>query len=174
MAKELGLDASQWEQKEAELTSAIKAHMWNEAVGCYTDVWADTGKCSDVLSPASFMPLFIGIATQEQAKAMAAVCADSNKFFPGMPTVAYDHPQYSKTDYWRGPMWVNVAYFALKGLKDYGYTETAEAIRQTILDWCAEEKRGIYEYYDSKTGEGLGAHNFGWSCAFIIELILNF
>ncbi len=174
MAKEQGLDACLWEQKERELVSAIKSHMWNEKMGCYTDCRADTHTCSDVLSPASFMPLFIGIATAEQAEKMAKVCADPEKFFPGMPTVSYDHPRYSQSDYWRGPVWLNVAYFALKGLKDYGHEEVADAIRQQLLDWCAEEKRGIYEYYDSKTGEGLGAHNFGWSCAFIIELILNF
>ncbi|MBR7133517.1 MAG: hypothetical protein IKD04_08290 [Clostridia bacterium] len=55
-----------------------------------------------------------------------------------------------------------------------GFTETAEANRQLLLDWCDNEESGVYEYYDSKTGKGLGAVGFGWSSTFIIEFILNF
>ena len=42
-----------------------------------------------------------------------------------------------------------------------------------MLDMCFNEKSGIYEYYDSKTGKGLGAKQFSWSSAFIIEAILS-
>jgi hypothetical protein len=42
-----------------------------------------------------------------------------------------------------------------------------------ILDWCAAQQDSIYEYYDSKPGKGLGAKQYGWSSAFIIEFILN-
>ena len=91
-----------------------------------------------------------------------------------MPTVSYDNPSYSSGDYWRGPTWLNTAYFALKGLMDYGFKELAEDLREHILNAVYNEKRGIYEYYDSKSGEGLGAFNFGWSAAFIIEFILDF
>lgn len=174
MAEELGERALLWKTKEAELTEAVKTYLWDEEMGIYTDAYSDTKKRSRVLSPASFMPLFIRIASNEQAERMAKLCSDREKFYPGMPTVSYDDPCYQQADYWRGPTWINTAYFALKGLKDYGFTELADRMRQTILDWCAEEKEYIFEYYDSRTGKGLGAKNFGWSAAFIIEFILNF
>ena len=120
------------------------------------------------------MPLYIGIAPKARAEKLAALAADKNAFYPLMPTVSYNNPSYSSSDYWRGPTWLNTAYFALKGLKDYGFTELAEDLREHILNAVYNEKRGIYEYYDSKSGEGLGAFNFGWSSAFIIEFILDF
>ena len=89
-----------------------------------------------------------------------------------MPTVSFDNPEYS-TDYWRGPTWLNVAYFAAKGLKNYGM-EAAEKIKASVLEMCAKDLEHIYENYNSKTGEGLCCDHFSWSSVFIIELILNF
>ena len=174
MAKELGEDHAVWKEKETSLVSAVKKALWNDRIGCYTDAYSDTEKQSDTLSPASFMPLFIGIASGAQAEKMLEILADTNKFYPGMPTVSYDDPKYASDDYWRGPMWLNVAYFALKGAKEYGFGKIAGQMKETILDWCFGEKEYIFEYYDSKSGKGLGAKNFGWSSAFIIEFILNF
>ena len=39
------------------------------------------------------------------------------------PTVAYEEPSFDPVGYWRGRTWVNMAYFALRGLKWYGYDE---------------------------------------------------
>lgn len=70
-------------------------------------------------------------------------------------------------------MWLNVAYFAIKGLYYYGYDRTAQDIRGTILDWCEQNADYLYEYYDSRSGKGLGAKQFGWAATFVIKLILN-
>ena len=125
------------------------------------------------LTPASFMPLYVGLASKERAEAMAQLAADSNGFHPGMPTIAYGDPRFSDS-YMRGPCWLHVAAFALQGLRRYGYTKTAEKIRQTILRRCYY---GGYpfEFYNAKTGApGKGAAvRFGWSAAFIIELLLD-
>jgi len=94
------------------------------------------------------------------------------RFKSKMPTVTYDHPAYS-TDYWRGPTWLNVAYFAAKGLKNYN-CDVANQIKENILEMCDAQKEGIYENYDSLTGKGLCCDHFSWSSAFIIEFILNF
>ena len=80
-----------------------------------------------------------------------------------MPTVSDNHLIFDAAAYWRGPTWLNMAYFAAKGLKNYGYDELAESFRQTILGWCDQDKRDIFEYYNARTGEGLGAIDFGWS-----------
>ena len=94
-------------------------------------------------------------------------------FLPGMPTVAYDDPTYCN-NYWRGPCWLNVAYFAAKGLKDYGFIETAETVKETILDWVYNDGDYVHENYNAKTGEGLYAAYFSWSCVFVRQFIINF
>lgn len=165
-------DAALWKEKEENLTKLINEKLWDEKQKSYVDVNRFTGEASTVLSPASFMPLFIEIASKERAELMNKLAVDTNKFYSGMPTVAYDNPEYSQT-YWRGPTWLNTAYFAAKGLKNYRF-KTGDEIKNTILNWIDKDKRGIFENYDSKTGEGLYAPNFSWSCVFVIEFICNF
>lgn len=171
MAGELGLDASEWKEKEQKLVANIEKHLWNGKLQAYTDYDFSRQCSSDVLSPASFMPLFIEISPDERAKNMNRIA--EKHFLPGMPTVAYDHPAYS-TNYWRGPCWLNVAYFAAKGLKNYGFHETAETVKSTVLEWIDKDGDTIHENYNSKTGDGLCRKNFSWSCVFAREFIMNF
>lgn len=171
IAKELGYteDSKKWDEKEKNLISCIDREMWDPEKGYYADINRFTRESSDVLSPASFMPLYISIASEEQAKAMDMIAR--NNFKCKMPTVSFDNIEYSN-DYWRGPTWLNVAYFAAKGLKNYGL-KTADEIRESILNMCYEDKRGIFENYDSVTGKGLCCDHFSWSSVFVIEFILN-
>ena len=162
IALELSLhnDRKKWKEKEKILSELINDKMWDRQNGYYADANKFTKEISDILSPASFMPLYIGIATKEQAKAMEIVARENFKC--KMPTVSFDNPEYSN-EYWRGPTWLNVAYFAAKGLKDYGF-DVADEIKESILNMCFNEKKGIYENYDSITGEGLCFNRFSWSC----------
>ena len=41
------------------------------------------------------------------------------------------------------------------------------------LDWAARNTDSLHEYYDSKTGKGIGVGHFGWSATFAIEFILS-
>jgi glycogen debranching enzyme len=116
------------------------------------------------------MPLYIEIASDAQAQSMRDIAVE--RFDSKMPTVSFDNPSYSN-DYWRGPTWLNVAYFAAKGLKHYGFS-VAEDIKDSILNMCFADTRGIFENYDSKTGKGLCCNHFSWSAVFILEFILNF
>ncbi len=171
IAAELSLyaESEKWHNKAKALSDLINEKMWDPQNKYYSDVNIVTGKVSDVLSPASFMPLYIEIASANRALYMGKIALEH--FGETMPTVSFDNPQYS-TDYWRGPVWLNVAYFAAKGLKNYGI-EIADKIKENILDMCHAEKRGVFENYDAKTGEGLCCDHFSWSSVFIIEFILN-
>ncbi len=166
-------DKGLWEARAERLARLINEHLYDRERGAYLDRNYATGAFSPVFSPACFMPLYLQIASPQQAARLAAHAADPAKFFPGMPTVAYDDPNYESGRYWRGPTWLNTAYFALKGLKDAGFRDLAAAMRQTILEWCAANPDHLYEYYDSKTGQGLGASQFGWTAAFIILFLLD-
>lgn len=166
---ELAEDKASWLDKEEKLVKSINDKMWNEEKKYYADTNKFNGEVSDAVTPASFMPLYINIAPKERADFMNE--AAKTKFKYKMPTVSFDNPGYSN-DYWRGPTWLNVAFFAAKGLKNYGF-ETADTIRENILDMCFEEKNGIFENYDSVTGKGLCCDKFSWSCVFIREFILD-
>lgn len=172
IAQELSLldEAKVWAQKGEDMSRAINEKLWDREKHFYADANKFTSEVSDVLTPASFMPLYIGIADAEQARYMAQLAR--TKFDCKMPTVSFDHPEYS-TDYWRGPVWLNVAYFAAKGLKNYGLSE-ADEIKEFILHMCARDQQHIFENYDAKAEKGLCCDHFSWSCVFVIEFILNF
>ncbi len=166
-------DQAKWQTRGEELGRRIDQVLWNETAGAYMDRNRKTREFNGVFSPASFMPLFVKISGRDRAARLAKLAADPAKFHPGLPSVSYDHPAFRSGDYWRGPTWLNVAYFALKGLKNYGFASLAEDIRETLLGWCDRNKDHLWEYYDSRTGQGLGAPQYGWTGTFLIELILN-
>lgn len=173
MAEILGEKRQDWDAKAKALAGRIEATLFDETRNTYADRNRNNGKFLTVLSPASFMPLYIGTASEERAAAMETLAADPKKFYPGMPTVTYDCPAFSK-DYWRGQTWLNVAFFAVKGLADYGFCKTAGEIREYILSMAYDNlPRGIFENYDSVNRRGLFNNSFSWSAAFLIEFILS-
>jgi putative isomerase len=162
-----------WIEKAYALAKRINERLWDDELGFYVDRDRTTKRNGPALSPAGFMPLFVHIALPERAVRMAKLAADPDKFFPGMPSAAYDTPGYDSKTMWRGPAWLNTSYFALKGLEDYGEEKLAETMRSTLLDWVGRDKSTIHEFYEPKTGEGLGAQGFGWSAAFVLSFILD-
>ncbi len=173
MSEILGEDRTGWDQKATALAGRIEETLFDDAQQAYADRNRKTGAFVSVLSPASFMPLYIGTAYRERAEAMAKLAADPKKFYPGMPTVTYDCPAFS-TDYWRGQTWLNVAFFAIAGLENYGFSKTAGEIREFLLAMAFDDlPRGISENYDSVNRRGKFNGSFSWSAAFLIELILT-
>lgn len=157
-----------WRSKKDRLIALINEKLWDETVGFYMDFDRFDDEFSGVFAPSGFMPLYIGAADGARASRCAEITKD--KFFPLMPTVSYDNPEHG-TDYWRGPVWLNTAYFAVAGLKRYGFP-IADELSDNILSMCEKNLPGIFELYNSKTGEGMRCDHFSWSAAFIIKFVL--
>lgn len=163
-------EQSDWQRQERELAAEINARLWDAETGCYYDWDFVNARYSRILTPIAFLPLYVGIADRERAAQMARL---AERLSPGWPTVAYDEPTYDPVGYWRGRTWLNVAYFALKGLKDCGYDEIAERGRRELFKWMLRDPACFYENYNSKTGMPVGAMYFGWSNAFAIKFVLD-
>jgi glycogen debranching enzyme len=92
-----------------------------------------------------------------------------------LPSVAIDDPCYSDREtwwgrhrHWRGPSWVNSAWLVSLGLRRLGLGEEADLLARRLADVMGRE--GFREYYESRSGRGMGAHDFGWS-TLIVELL---
>ncbi len=112
---------------------------------------------------AIFAPLFAGIPTKEEADYIVERFLLNNSEFntPFMvPTVSLAEPSFDASNFWRGPVWVGVNWFIVKGLKRYGYDNLAKKITEGSLSLL--ERSGFREYFNPLTGEGLGAKNFTW------------
>ena len=73
--------------------------------------------------------------------------------------------------YWRGPVWINIDWFLMHGLKAYGHQDHAQRLRTTIIELCKNE--GFHEYFDPFTGGGLGSILFSWSAALLLDVLME-
>ena len=124
--------------------------LWDEETGAYYDRLF-SGKLSHVLTPTSFLPLFANIPNAQQAEKMVKLLTDPELLWTENPlaSVAKNHPAYSM-DMWRGGVWLNLNYFIVKGLKNYGYDELAEELKNKTLEMVDKwyQKTGaIFEFY---------------------------
>lgn len=122
----------------------------------------------------AYTMLWTGLATPEQVKQMMPVLQDTTKFstYIPFPTIAADNPKYNPRGYWRGPIWLDQTYFAINGLRRYGYGELADAYTRQVFDRLEGLKEGapIHENYDTHTGKCLKAPHFSWSASHLIML----
>lgn len=151
---ELGDEANslKWKKVYDDLKSKINALMYDEKSGAYYDRLFN-GQLTGVVTPMSFLPMLADIPSDEQAAKMVKLLTDKNLLWTEFPlaSISKNHADYS-TDMWRGATWLNVNYFIMKGLNNYGYTEIANEIKektlQTVYKWY--KKTGcIFEFYDS-------------------------
>lgn len=118
--------------------------------------------------------LWTGLAKPEQVKEMMPILQDTTKFstYVPFPTIAADNPKYNPRGYWRGPIWLDQTYFAISGLRNYGYDSLADAYTRQVFDRLDGLKEGapIHENYDTHTGARLKAPHFSWSASHLIML----
>ena len=119
-------------------------------------------------------PLWTEVATADQVKAMLPLLTDTAKFstYIPFPTVAADNPKYNPRGYWRGPIWLDQTYFAIRGLRNYGYNKMADEYTLQVFDRLQGLKEGapIHENYGTHTGELLKAPHFSWSSSHLLML----
>ncbi|WP_406135054.1 MGH1-like glycoside hydrolase domain-containing protein [Streptomyces sp. NBC_01089] len=179
MAAELGWpgEAKDLDHEADALRDRIGAHTYDPATGFFYDCGPDGGgpRTADGKGIEGAVPLWAGVASARQAAGARAALTDPAQFATPMPlpTVARNNPEFDPTGYWRGLVWLDQAYFAIRGLSDYGYDRDARAIREQLLRQ-AEGLLGdgpIRENYHPLTGEGRNSTNFSWSAAFVLEML---
>jgi len=122
-------------------------------------------------SVATLLPLYAGSISQERAAKLVSKLENDHVFgtaFP-VPSVPQDSSWFDPLRYWQGPSWVNINWLIIDGLKRYGFADHAAALRDSTLEMV--DRSGFFEYFNPLTGAGLGAVNFSWTAALIIDLL---
>ncbi len=126
----------------------------------------------------AYTPLWTGIASAEQVERMLPQLLDTAKFstYIPFPTISADNPKYNPKGYWRGPIWLDQTYFAIKGLRNYGYNDMANSYTLKVFDRLAGLKEGapIHENYGTHNGNALKAPHFSWSAAHLLMLYWDY
>lgn len=157
-----------WKEKASVLRKAILENLWFGEENCFCDRNLATGEKIPVIGLSGIVPVWAGI---EKKSVIADILLNADFFFGDIPfpCVAYNQPCYEHDNWWRGPLWYPVAWIALETLEKYGYEkEYREAAEKLYRILC--EDGNMRELFDSKTGEGEGDYEQGWTCAIFLKL----
>jgi alpha,alpha-trehalase len=172
MAKLLGQqeDARKWQQQADARKIAINKFLWDQKAGMFFDYNFLEGKRSDYNFATTFYPLWAGLATPEQARAVVA----SLKTFERPGGVVTSDRETGMQ--WDAPFgWAPVQWFAVEGLRRYHYGADADRLAQKFVSMVLENflRDGtIREKYnlttrstDTATTAGYKANviGFGWT-----------
>lgn len=169
-------DQSMWLKEAEAMKPLIQQRMFDEKAGYFFDIRLPGHQPVRVYGSEGWAPLWAGVATPEQATAVSRVMLDPNKFATVMPfpTLARDDQRFSPIKgYWRGPVWMDQAYFGVEALRRYGFTRDANAMaRRLVMNAQGLTGQGTtYENYDPLTGHGYQSPNFSWSAASYLMLL---
>ena len=165
--------------EKTKLGMEMNKLFYNKQDGFYYDVRLSDKSFILSKEASGWLPLFVGVATKRQAVRVKEMMMNEKMFnaFLPLPTVSIDNPKYNAAGYWRGPLWLDQFYFGYMGLKRYGYDKDADSLLIKLLhngQFITSSTEGsLREYYNSKTGEGLGAENFGWTAAHLLMMMLG-
>lgn len=170
-------EARQWWLEAIALRDGIRETFFDETSGWFYDVRIDSGEIVAVQGPEGWIPLWAGAATEEQAARAHETMLDPAKFrtHVPLPTVARDDPGFSD-GYWRGLVWLDQAYFAIEGLRRYGYFDDADALTDQLLlnlEGATVAGSPLFENYDPLTGEGRNVRHFSWTAAHLLLLAID-
>jgi putative isomerase len=118
-----------------------------------------------------FLPLWCGLATPDQAKALVQANYLADDRFCGnwgVRSLSSKESMYSldfssNPSNWLGPVWIIVNYFVWKGLKDFGFQDEAGKLADKTLRLLATDlatSGSLNEYYHPDTGLALSHKGF--------------
>jgi alpha,alpha-trehalase len=173
-----GEDAKKWSKRAGDRKKLITQYLWNAQQGLFFDFNFQTKGLSKYQYASTFYPLWAGLATPEQAKAVVG----NLKVFerPGGIPMSTDETGAQ----WDLPYgWGNIEMVVIDGLRRYGFHADADRVSYEFLSTVAENFRrdgNIREKYNVVTrsseahvelGYEMNVVGFGWTNAAFLELL---
>jgi alpha,alpha-trehalase len=170
-----------WSERADLRKKRINALLWDKERDMFCDLNTRTEKLNGLFSVASFYPLFVGLATKEQAHKTfeklpllecefgIASCEDNGKLY----ALQWDYPHG----------WACLHYIMIKSLMRYGFKDDALRIAEKYVDTVTENfktTKNLWEKYNvvtgkvSETGEYDTPPMMGWSAGiylYCLELL---
>ncbi len=171
-------EAKTWEARAAVRKKRIDEYLWNQKRGLFFDYRFDDRQLSTYPYLTTLYPLWAGLATPEQA---AAIARNISIFEQPGGLVMSPVNSGAQWDYPYG--WAPVELLAIKGLRRYGFNADADRISVKFLSTILENFRRdgtIREKYNLVTrssesqvavGYQQNVIGFGWTNAAFLELL---
>lgn len=171
IAKTLNAELPHGLNKQMKKTQEAFEQLWDPYSGQYYCREFVSHRLLKTPSIATLLPLYAGCIDKDRAEKLVRLLEDEHSFgstYP-VPSVPLNSEWFKPIGYWQGPVWVNMNWLIIDGLNRYGYTDHAEALRETTIDLVT--RSGFSEYFNPLDGTPAGAVNFSWTAALTIDLI---
>ena len=161
-----------------DYSDKVADYFFNDQIGWFCDRRIADG--SFIAEPAceGYTPFWTQIASKGQMEKALVLLTDTTKFstYIPFPTAAADNPKCDPNGYWRGPIWLDQTYQAIRGLRNYGYKELADKYTMQVFDRCQglTGDAPIHENYGTHNGELLQAPHFSWSASHLLMMYEDF
>ncbi|MEY4278450.1 MAG: alpha,alpha-trehalase TreF [Bacteroidota bacterium] len=161
--------AAELKVQQAKRCDLVLQTCWNEELKTFCDYDAKDNKIKNTISLAMMFPLYVNMATKEQAK-MVVSCLQKHLLFEGgvATTVKTSGQQWDSPNGWAPLQWITIV-----ALKNYGYHEIADTIQERwiLLNRQVFARTGkMMEKYnvvntqlEAGGGEYEGQDGFGWT-----------
>ncbi|MBV9839056.1 MAG: hypothetical protein JO156_13130 [Solirubrobacterales bacterium] len=161
------------------LTPTIVERMYDESSGVFRPLARPEPARVPALTWTALAPLALPDLPEHIGRRLVdEQLLDPERFWLPVPppSVSASDPSFATKDtdlfglrrYWRGPTWINSAWLLWLGLTRLGYQPEADELAARIS--AVVRSQGLREYYDPRSGGGMGAVDFGWS-SLAIELV---
>lgn len=147
LAKELGDKkiAKEYAGLYKQHKELLNKYYWDNHDGFYYDLSEQDTSFVKVRTPAVYWSMLAEIPDQKQAQRLVKYASDPNEFggkYP-WPSVSRSDEQYNNEigDYWRGGIWLPLAYMSAKALEAYGYHDIAYENSYKLLSQMSETYR---------------------------------
>src|SRR5580698_8474357 len=171
-------DAEKWSARAEARKKLITRYLWDDEAGFFFDFDGQTGHRSSYKYASTFYPLWAGLATPEQAKAVVKNLPAFER--PGGLAMSTEDTGAQ----WDLPYgWGNIEMLAVDGMRRYGFSDDADRISYEFLSMVAENFRrdgNIREKYNVvarsseshvEVGYQVNVVGFGWTNAAFVELL---
>jgi alpha,alpha-trehalase len=155
--------------RAANRRQLINKYFWDQNSGIYKDYHTKKNTTTSSEHIAALYPLFLGLASPEQAKSVSEHIEQKFLFQGGLVTTTKNTGQQ-----WDFPnAWAPYQWLGFKAMKNYGFDDLAEKIKN---NWCENVERVFhntgklmekYNAVDTETIAGGGEYpnqdGFGWT-----------
>jgi alpha,alpha-trehalase len=171
-------DSGEWNKRAADRKERIQKYLWDEKRGMYFDFDFESQVQSSYEYVTTFVPLWAGVATPEQAR---GVVRNISVFEQPGGLVMSPHETGGQWDY--PYAWAPNQLLADEGMRRYGFNAEADRASYEFLSTVAENFRRdgtIREKYNAATrssetqvtaGYNINIVGFGWTNSVFLELL---
>jgi hypothetical protein len=140
--------------RKNQRTKSVLSQLWSDDLGQFVSRNVLTRENIPVQTSSGLLAGYAGVRdTTQQLEQWLAQGTH------GIPSTHCASPQFEAKRYWRGPVWLHVNWMLAQNCAD----STSQKIAQRCFTMV--EQNGFNEYYEPRSGAGLGGRAFSWAAS---------